>query len=123
MLFRALLLAGAWICCTGTSLPAQSQPLAAAPSAWATWVPPVIWKGPGINGAVKPQDYRREGMIIGGSVLGVGTGVLVYGLCRGFENPGSVGECLGKGLIGVAGGALVGVGVGGLVGGLFPKSP
>jgi hypothetical protein len=121
MRYRFLLFAGAWAC-AGNALSAQSQFLAARPSAWTTWAPPVIHEEPRGANLVKAQDYRREGMIIGGSALGVGTSVLVYGLCRGFENPGSVGECLAKGLVGAAGGALVGVGVGGLIGGLFPKS-
>lgn len=119
---RFLLLAGAWVCAVN-ALSAQSQGLAARPSTWTTWAPPAIRAEPRMAYAVKAHDYRREGMIIGGSALGVGTGVLVYGLCRGFDNPGSVGECLARSLVGVAGGGLVGVGVGGLIGGLFPKSP
>lgn len=103
-------------------LAAQAPSLVARTPAWTSWSLALV-EPPRPVLAGSAQDYRREGMIIGGSALGVGTGVLVYGLCRGFENPGGVGECLAKGLVGVAGGALAGVGVGGLVGGLFPKSP
>lgn len=66
----------------------------------------------------KAPDYRWEGIVVGGVVLGVGSAVLFHGFCDDGQGRAS---CALRAIEGALIGAVVGAGVGGLIGGLIPK--
>lgn len=69
------------------------------------------------NAFGSPKDYRWEGVLIGGLLLGVGGAVVGWGACSELGGDGCLYPTVGLGLVG----GLIGAVVGGFVGGSIPK--
>ena len=67
-----------------------------------------------------PDDYRWEGLLIGGASVGVLGAVVVLAFC-GDPDAGSGARCGLQPLVGLLFGATIGGVTGGLLGGLIPK--
>ncbi len=67
-------------------------------------------------------DYRWEGLVVGGVVVGVFGAALGGGLC-GYDDSASQPNCLWPTIEGFMLGALIGGVTGGLLGSLIPKTP
>lgn len=118
VILMLVILAGVW---SPSGAHAQVRSLALRSPEWPAWSVPQDSAISGLS-IPKAQDYRWEGVIVGGALVGIGAGVLAYGLCS--ENEPSAdggGSCVGRSLLGALLGAGVGVALGGLVGGLIPK--
>ena len=67
-------------------------------------------------------DYRWEGLVVGGVIVGVLGARLSAGFC-GYDDSGAKENCTWQTIEGFAIGATVGSVVGGLLGSLIPKPP
>jgi hypothetical protein len=97
-------------------LTAQNASQTVAERSWTTWKPPALDT---TTASVKKgtPDYRWEGAIVGGVVVGALGGITAGGICS--DNGGD--SCGLRAAGGVLFGGVVGVVVGGLIGSLFPK--
>lgn len=68
-----------------------------------------------------PDDYRWEGVLVGGVAGGVSLAFVGANMCS-FDSPDpTVGCIVGSAMLGLVLGGVVGGGLGGLIGGLIPK--
>ena len=87
---------------------------------FASWAPPAPFAAATPVAFGHPDDYRWEGVLIGGVALGILGGAYGAGMCS-YDNAAAV-ECFGivAGTTLMAG--LTGAIAGGLLGGLIPKT-
>jgi hypothetical protein len=135
MSFRLLLPGFLLLCCTCGSLAAQQLPGTSFPS----YAPPAYsWqlgsrRGPHLDLAREPReisfavdtldrDYRWEGVVIGGVLLGAAGAFVASGFCnQGNQDIGADKGCAGPTVLGFFFGATIGVVTGGLIGSAIPK--
>jgi hypothetical protein len=133
--FRLLLPGFLLMCCTGGNLAAQQLPGTSFPS---YALPASSWqsesgRGPrpvlarelrAISFAVDTidRDYRWQGVVIGGLLLGAATGYVANGFCnQGNRDLGRDKGCTGPTVLGFFFGATIGVVTGGLIGSAIHK--
>ena len=109
------------------SAPLAGQRLAPSPPRWEPelrWAPELRSSTPATTARLFPEapDYRWEGLVVGGVLVGALGAVLGDGFC-GYDEIQPTHSCVWPTLEGFAIGAVVGGVTGGLLGSLMPKAP